>query len=129
MNVSLKPEHKTIELPKTQKLEDKVSELEAKVAAMAEMFYRLRKSKCSVEDRPKVAVNKEGIPLNSHYIGTVRGIELPYVLHVNNEGKYFIGSEEFSSLSAAAEAVSGVRRSGWTFWHDFTGKSLKELYR
>jgi hypothetical protein len=42
---------------------------------------------------------------------------------------YRIGNFKYASLSAAAEVVSGVRRSGWVFWKLPSGETLKELYK
>ena len=45
------------------------------------------------------------------------------------EDGYYIDNVKYYSLSAAAEAVSGVRRSGWTFWKLVDGTTVKEAFR
>lgn len=71
-------------------------------------------------------LNKDGIDVNTTFIGVSKNI--PYVLCVHKEF-YTVGNKQYNTLSAAAEGVSGVRRSGWDFWRDsINGKSLKELY-
>lgn len=72
-------------------------------------------------------INRDGLPLNTSFIGISKGT--PFVMVVNAEGKYVVGMDAYDSLSAAAEAVSGVRRSGWTFWRLLDRKTtLKEAY-
>jgi len=74
--------------------------------------------------------NKDGIPLNSTYIGYTKKSKIPFILSVDKNGRYFIKNIEFESLSAAAEYVSGVRRSGWSFWKNINnGKTLKEMFK
>lgn len=70
--------------------------------------------------------NKDGIPIGTSLLGqSMRGGT--YVLSVKHN-KYCIGKTEYDSLSAAAEAASGVRRSGWTFWKIPDGRTVKEVY-
>lgn len=71
-------------------------------------------------------LNKDGIPIGISLMGASikGGIR---VLTVNNDG-YYIGITKYDSLSAAAEAVSGVRRSGWTYWKIPDGRTIKEAY-
>lgn len=71
-------------------------------------------------------LNKDGIPIGISLMGASikGGIR---VLTVNNDG-YYIGITKYDSLSAAAEAVSDVRRSGWTYWKIPDGRTIKEAY-
>lgn len=70
--------------------------------------------------------NKDGIPIGISLLGqSTRGGT--HVLSVKHNG-YYIGTMEYDSLSAAAEASSGVRRSGWTFWRMPDGRTVKEAY-
>ena len=79
---------------------------------------------------PDTVFNKDGIPINSVYIGYSRKGDIPTILTVDENGNYYINDKRFDSLSAAAEYASGVRRSGWTFWRNITdNKTLKELFR
>lgn len=73
------------------------------------------------------SLNKDGIEIGSSFIGTSSKFGI-FILTVNADG-YYIGETRFDSLSAAAEAVSGVRRSGWTFWKLTDGRTLKEAFR
>jgi hypothetical protein len=74
----------------------------------------------------KKKAGKAEIPEGTVLIGTTKG--LSYFLQVK-EGGFFVGAEKYESLSAAAEGVSGVRRSGWTFWKLSDGRSIKEVYK
>lgn len=49
------------------------------------------------------------------------------ILVVTDDG-LFIGETKFNSLSAAAKKVSGIRRSGWSFWKTADGRTAKEAY-
>ena len=44
-------------------------------------------------------------------------------------GGFKVGATSYESLSAAAEGVSGVRRSGWTFWRMSDNRTVKEVYK
>jgi hypothetical protein len=74
-------------------------------------------------------LNRDGLPVGQRLVGVTKGIG--YVLTVTPDSYFVAGKGEFPSLSAAAEAVSGVRRSGWTFWKIMGGggKTVKEAYR
>ena len=54
--------------------------------------------------------------------------DLSYFMQVKN-GAFYVGITRYESVSAAAEGVSGVRRSGWAFWKFPDGKSIKEAFR
>jgi len=78
------------------------------------------------EDYPNDETNSDKIPIGTPLIGTsTRGGTV--VLNVNADG-YYVNGIKYDSLSAAAEAVSGVRRSGWTFWKTFDGRTAKEVF-
>jgi hypothetical protein len=47
---------------------------------------------------------------------------------VVTETGFFIGQTRYNSLSAAAKIVSGIRRSGWTFWKTANGETAKEAF-
>jgi hypothetical protein len=52
------------------------------------------------------------------------------VILVVTEGDLFIGNKSYNSLSAAAEAISGVvRKSGWAFWKTADGRTAKEAFK
>jgi hypothetical protein len=76
--------------------------------------------------------NKDGLPIGLMLVGTSKSInhilmveELEYSIVSMFEGPPI----SFPSLSAAAEAVSGVRRSGWAFWKLEDGRSVKDVFR
>ena len=47
---------------------------------------------------------------------------------VVTETGFFIGQTRYNSLSAAAKIVSGIRRSGWSFWKTANGRTAKEAF-
>ena len=71
-------------------------------------------------------INRDKLPIGTTLVGnSIRGgIK---VLTIRSNG-YYIDNLKYDSLSAAAEAVSGVRRSGWTFWKLPDGRSVKEAF-
>lgn len=78
------------------------------------------------QDSTGTHVNKDGIPIGLSLLGqSTRGGT--HVLSIKHNG-YYIGIMMYDSLSAAAEAASGVRRSGWTFWKMPDGRTIKEAY-
>lgn len=118
-----------------QTLEERISLLEEKIHAMTVAFHATRnllKQKQVVEEindevfgeEPK---NKDGLPLNTTLIGISK--DVPYILIINDIGEYLVGNTKHASLSSAAEAVSGVRRSGWTFWKLPDGRTAKDVFR
>lgn len=78
-------------------------------------------------------INKDGIPFMTKLKGvsTVKG-EFPegknFELLVTTRG-YEINGQCYSSLSAAAEGVSGNRRNGWEWWKTEEGKTVGEAFR
>jgi len=72
----------------------------------------------------KTTKNKDGVEIGMSLLGYSKrgGI---HVLTVCPDG-YYIGTLRYRSLSAAAEAASGVRRSGWTYWSYPDGRTVKE---
>ena len=118
-----------------QTVEERLEALEEKLMAMTLAFYATRnvlKQKQVIDeiehevygDVPK---NSDGIPLNTALIGETKGI--PYLLIVNELGEYVVGYKKYPSLSAAAEDISGVRRSGWAFWKLPDGRTAKEVFK
>ena len=106
-------------------LEERLAALEAKM----ELLIKLVTSKQSVILKNKRQgdpnLNKDGLPLYMHFMGISRGV--PYVLTVRPDA-YYVGTTPYATLSAAAKAVSGVRRSGWTFWKLPDGRTVKEAF-
>ena len=109
---------------------DRILLLEEQMKHMQRILMRMKK-KAVGEDLPVPAVdnpNKDGIPIGTVCIGSTEKSHFLFYLTVGAEG-YTVGSQTFASLSAAAEAASQVRRSGWTFWKLLDGRTLKEAYR
>jgi hypothetical protein len=114
--------------PKT--VEERVDLLEAMVKNLLRINADLvgDKADSSSNAYNTASLNKQGIPVGTCLIGTVRG-GVPRVLSVTKDG-YFVGTAQFSSLSSAAEAVSGiVRKSGWVFWKLPDGRTAKEAFK
>lgn len=115
-------------------IEERIRWLEARLSAVQEAFAVTRSALINKENTEPtsnayddVDKNHEGLPLSTCLIGVTKGV--PYVLTVWKDGKYYIGNKEFTSLSAAAQHVSGVRRSGWTFWKLPDGRTVKEVFK
>lgn len=70
--------------------------------------------------------NDSKIPNGTTFLGRTKG-EI-FVLSVD-DNNFNVGDRVFPSLSAAAEAVSGCRRSGWTFWKLVDGRTAKEAFK
>ncbi len=120
---------------KPSSLKEEFEDMKLKLESITEMFYILRKrygkkkKDKSEKDVVDDVFNKDGIPLNSSFIGYTSSSNYPFILIINEKGNYKVGNKSFNSLSASAEFVSGVRRSGWTFWKLFDGRTLKEVYK
>lgn len=115
--------------------EEKIAVLEKRLAYMTKAFYTAKqalankKGNQNAYEDPDIPYtpNKHGVPVNSNFFGITR--DVPYILYVANNGNYYVNNKKYPSLSSAAEAVSGVRRSGWTFWKLPDGRTIKEVYR
>jgi hypothetical protein len=114
-------------------LEEKVSALQRQVEDLIKTFHIVNSARVKdkrqqeIYDNPGFAnANKDGIPIGLSLMGTsIKGGI--HVLTVNADG-YYIGITKYDSLSAAAEVVSGVRRSGWTYWKLLDGRTIKEAF-
>ena len=117
--------------------EQRLATLETKIETIAMAVAALR-----LEDKPITDChnayegvenpNKDNLPIGLMLVGTSRNVN--YVLMVEEFEYSVVNMFEgppatYPSLSAAAEAVSGVRRSGWTFWKLEDGRSVKEAFR
>lgn len=117
--------------PQELTIEEKITALQRQVEELTKAFnivntLRLKDKRSFGHIEYQEEVNKDGIPLGLILLGnSMRGGTS--VLNVYPEG-YYIGNNQFDSLSAAAEYVSGVRRSGWTFWRMPNGQTLKEAF-
>ena len=120
--------------------DEKISALEARQERMVQMmdnlFAILKDIRSTVhaesDRRVAEAVNNpadskqitipEGMVLN----GKTKG--LSYFLQVR-DGAFYVGNTRYATLSAAAESVSGVRRSGLKFWKLDDGRTVKEVFK
>ena len=112
-------------------LEERVIVLQQQVEDLIKAFHMINGINTKNLRRREIQditsnLNKDGIPVGISLMGASikGGIR---VLTVNSDG-YYIGITKYDSLSAAAEAVSGVRRSGWTYWKIPDGRTIKEAY-
>lgn len=113
-------------------VEERMSLLENRLTKLTKAFNAVnsaivKDARQQVEyDKTGNYANKDGIPIGISLLGqSTRGGA--YVLSIKHNG-YYIGTTGYDSLSAAAEAASGVRRSGWTFWKMPDGRTIKEAY-
>jgi len=98
------------------------------------LFRTLKKIREVVEGKKDFAVKEKieqvksqnKIPEGTVLNGVTRGV--PYYLEVK-EGGFFVGVTKYETLSAAAEGVSKVRRSGWSFWRLPDGRTVKEVFK
>jgi len=100
-------------------LEQRIAVLEQRIAEMEARFRRANRE----PERTKSKTPQ--VPYNVLLVGITRGIQ--YTLVRTPQG-FRVGNSVYKSLSAAAEAVSGVRRSGWTFWRLPDGRTAKEAF-
>ena len=134
MQISLqKPQSSEIEIDKPSNQEERILELEAKMASIAKMLYMFKRSGLPKrkEEFNKLDKNDsiEGIPLNTCYLGYIKGSMYPYILVVNEEKKFNIGDKEFKSLAAATEFICGQPEDGLKFWQTIEGISLGEFIK
>lgn len=93
---------------------------------MAEILKRMKEDESNAYEGEDL--NRHSLPVGMVCYGVTEKSVWPVVLTVKEDG-YQVGTTLHNSLSAAAEAVSGVRRSGWTFWRTADGKTLKEVFK
>jgi len=111
--------------------EERINILEQQVAHMSKIIAGLKgknKKTTNAYQDPTGHVNKDGLPVGLMCYGVTSKYPFPIFLEVE-EGGYLVGTTPYESLSAAAEAVSGVRRSGWAFWKLNDGTTLKEAFK
>ena len=128
--------------PHPQNMEERVDFMEKRINQIALSIDSLHSIMKRLRDRADIrkdyAISKNiekvksdmKIPEGSVLIGVTRNV--PYYCEVK-EGAFYVGVTKYSTLSAAAEGVSGVRRSGWTFWKIsggiHNGKTVKEVFK
>lgn len=126
-----------VDLPAPQTTEERIACLEVENRAFKIMFDSLFKMVKALHDASRieqdnqiaefVKKNKEHrkIPVGTQLYGTTRGKS--FFLEVSPNG-FMVGNTTYPSLSAAAEGVSGVRRSGLAFWKFSDNRSVKDVY-
>lgn len=119
-------------VPTTATIEERMHALEKRIAELTAMFNQVNmlrmKEKRAAEalQLDKTGLNKDGIPINISLRGQSSRYGVTFLLVL--EDGYALGGTRYDSLSAAAEAASGVRRSGWTYWKAASGRTVKEEY-
>ncbi len=111
-------------------------ELETQVEALTKQVESLTTIVRSLVPEGE-AINKDGIPVGTDVyadvddLGRIVLTTLSKAYQVKKIGNDNIfKGYKFNSLSAAAEAFSNIKRkSGWVFWHNIHGKTLKEVYK
>jgi hypothetical protein len=98
--------------------------LESRLALLEGQVSRL--SRALSEAQPKeAALNKDKLPVGMVLKGESKGNS--YTLEILREGYLCSTGVVTQTLSAAAEEVSGNRRSGWAFWTDGDGNPIGEI--
>jgi hypothetical protein len=114
-------------------LEEKVCILTRQVEELTKTFNSINNIRIKDKRQQEIYnefqlhhANKDGIPIGLSLVGvSMRGGV--HVLTVAADG-YYIGTARYESLSSSAEASSGVRRSGWTYWKLPDGRTAKEAF-
>jgi hypothetical protein len=99
-------------------LESRIAALESRITAIIHLIRGLRK-----ETPPER--NGEGLSIGTTLWGESKGKRT--TLEVIGDGYLCSNGLIYQSLSAAAEGVSGNRRSGWAFWKDINGAPIGEV--
>jgi hypothetical protein len=112
--------------------DERILILEQQMMHMQRVLAKLRKENHGTKT-PKLALppgnmNKDGLPIGTVCFGATEKSPFLQYLTIEADG-YVVGSVLYPSLSAAAEAMSGVRRSGWTYWKLVDGRTLKEAFK
>jgi len=113
--------------------DERILLLEEQMRHMQRVIMRLRKEQGGSPAKKAMGLpadnpNKDGVPIGTVCLGATEKSPFLFYLTVEADG-YRVGSTHFESLSAAAEAVSLVRRSGWAFWKLLDGRTLKEAFK
>ena len=137
------PEMEVVEVvPRPQNMEERVSSMEARMNQIALSLDSIHSVIKQLRDRANIrkdhAISEKiektksdmKIPEGIVLVGVTRGV--PYYCEVKN-GAFYVGVTKYTTLSAAAQGISGVRRSGWAFWKisggKHNGKSVKEIFK
>lgn len=113
-------------------LEERVEGLEAREANLVNLIDHLLATVKELRNGEPIVNSvspqrgEANIPNGTVFRGTTKG--RTYFLKVR-DGKFYVGNQEYDSLSSAAAGVSGVRRSGWTFWKLKDGRTAKNAFK
>lgn len=102
---------------KPQTVEERLAELTERVNDLTRAFNATHSG--------SLQRKRSAIPYGTPLYGSCQNGN--FVCTVLEDG-FYVGNMKYPSLSAAAEAVSGVRRSGWTFWKTAEGVSAKDAF-
>jgi hypothetical protein len=119
------PAAKEVAVDEPKSVEERLAAMQYQIDQLAAAIDASARSKLKRQPAaPGVNLNKDGIEMGMSLLGYSRrgGV---HFLTVAPDG-YYLGAQRHNSLSAAAEAASGVRRSGWTYWHYPDGRNVKE---
>jgi len=119
-----------------QRLDDQqkqIMQLTSALDSMASMIKELRDDYRKREDEKLTKIiednkkaHKMEIPEGTLLHGATHGLTFYCTVA---DGGFKVGNRTYNSLSQAAEGISGVRRSGWTFWRLPDGRTVKEVYK
>lgn len=121
--------NKITDKEKIEALEQRVYELTNSIDSMFVIIKGLMSkinSKEIVNNNIEKSKGKLEIPEGTVLNGKTGGVN--YYLVVKSDG-FYVGETRYPSLSAAAEGVSGTRRSGLVFWTLPDGRTIKEVYK
>lgn len=109
-------------------LEEQVTHMSRTITMLKKKMKKSNNAYAGTAAAADESLNKDGIPIHTVCTGATSASPFLFYLTVLKNG-YQVGSKIYESLSAAAEEVSGVRRSGWAFWKLPGGTTLKEAYK
>jgi hypothetical protein len=98
--------------------------LERRVILLEQQLESLTRQLEAMSDK-KSSLNKDNLPIGMVLKGESKGKS--HNLEILEEGYLCSTGEIVATLSAAAEEVSGNRRSGWVFWTDGQGTPIGEI--
>lgn len=112
-------------------LEQRLNQIALSLDGLYKILNRIRakiegESDKDIMQKIERVKSQNKIPEGTVLAGVTRG--MPYYLEVK-DGSFFVGITKYETLSAAAMGVSGVRRSGWTFWKLPDGRTVKEVFK
>jgi hypothetical protein len=98
--------------------------LERRVILLEQQLESMTRQLEAMGDK-QPTLNKDNLPIGMVLKGDSKGKS--HKLEILEEGYLCSTGEIVATLSAAAEEVSGNRRSGWAFWTDGQGTPIGEI--